>query len=180
MTLTVVGVVIAQSLPPEDVPGWNIIKWGMTVDDARKALGDKAQTSTEEPGAAFVDIEKLVIKDLPVGDLVAECGIYTKRNSDVVTSVSLMFGKVEEPPSTRERSFDTLKRLLIEKYGQPKSEDRKAEPNSFGRGQDVSSTVLWVFPSTSITLLRHESIAYSDGYVTLTYRAADTKAKSVL
>jgi hypothetical protein len=171
---------MAQTVPPEDVPGWNVIKWGMTVDEARKALGDKTQTSSEVPGPAFVDIEKLVIKDLPVGDLIAECGLYTQRNSAVVTSVSLVFGKLEGLPLTRELSFDTLKRLLIEKYGQPKNEDRKSEPDPVVGGQRVSSTVLWISPSTSITLLRLESIGYGTGYVKLTYRAADNKAKSVL
>lgn len=159
---------LAQADKPEDVKGWNKVTWGMSVADAKATLGDQATVSTVVPGPNFTDIERLTISNLPVGeDLVGRCGIQTKRNSDAVTSIQIRFGQVRDDPSTRERAFDILKRLLIEKYGSPKNEDRKAEP------EDIKSTVLWTFPSTSITLLRSESTRYGLGYLTVTYRAAE-------
>jgi hypothetical protein len=169
IALVLAGIMVAQT-EQKDVNGWSTIKWGMTVGEAKTALGDQATTSSAQvPGPNFADIERLVIKNLAVSDLVGQCSIFAKRGSDVVTSVAIRFGEIRDDPSSRERSFDELKRLLIEKYGQPKNEDRKVEPATV-RGQTIISTVLWTFPSTSISLLRSESTAYGHGYVTVTYR----------
>lgn len=125
---------VAQTDKPEDVKGWNKVTWGMSVADVKAALGDQATPSTVVPGPNFTDIERLTINNLQVGDdLVGRCGIQTKRNSDAVTSIEIRFGQVRDDPSTRERGFDILKRLLIEKYGTPKNEDRKIEPSSGGQ-----------------------------------------------
>jgi hypothetical protein len=70
-------------------------------------------------------------------------------------------------------TFDSLKILLIEKYGQPNNEDRKVE------GRDVNSIVVWTFPSTSISLRRSET-PEGIGSVLVNYSAVDKKALDVL
>jgi len=37
---------VAVCQPPKDVDGWNKIKWGMTVKQAKSALGDQARGRT--------------------------------------------------------------------------------------------------------------------------------------
>jgi hypothetical protein len=64
------------------------------------------------------------------------------------------------------RDFDTLKMLLIQKYGTPANQETKKDEI----GAHVT-TVLWAFPSTAILLsLREETVIY------LEYKAADKKA----
>jgi hypothetical protein len=57
---------------------------------------------------------------------------------------------------------------------------RSAWPESPPDGDYMKSSVVWTFPSTSITLLRVHSLRYGFGYVTINYEAIDKKALDVL
>jgi len=155
-----------------DVKGWGKIEWGMTVAEAKAALGDQATDSTQIPGVNFAFIEKLVIKEFLIGDVHCRVSIESKKGSNVIGGVTISTG-VSHDISSRENAFDSFRKLLIEKYGQPKNEDRSAE------GGSIRTNALWTFPSTSITLRRSES-RYSNGYVSIEYRAADKDALKVV
>ncbi len=161
---------------PKDVEGWSKIKWGMTVAESREAIGKQVSDPTDAPGPNFVLINKFIVNDVKIGDIVAKAAVQTARNSDVVSAVTIEAAGLDETPGKRADTFSTLKRLLIEKYGTPKNEDRKQD----GRG-DTDSTLLWIFPSTSITLLWSESSGrYGIGYVTIRYKAVDKKSSDLL
>ncbi len=159
---------------PKDVEGWSNLKWGMTVTEAKRVFGDQASEPTEKPGPNFVLIDRIIVKNIRIGDTTASAAIQTKRNSDVVTAVTIEAAGLHDP--RRADIFTMLKTMLIEKYGTPKNEDRKAD----GRG-NTDSTVVWSFPSTSIMLLWSEaSPRYGFGYVTIRYEAVDKKALDAL
>ena len=158
---------------PNDVDGWGKIKWGITVAEAKAALGEQASGPTEVPGRNDILIERIVIRDFLIEDLHCKVSIQSKRNSEVISAVDILVGDMRDPPFSRESAFDSLKKLLIEKYGSPKNEDRKVE------GRDVKSLVFWTFPSTAISLRRSEG-RYGYGYVAVYYEAVDKKALDVL
>ena len=96
-----------------------------------------------------------------------------------VTVINLMFakegGKVggtiirdlpgSVPATARRGIFDDMKKLLLEKYGTPKSDEKRME-GSFER-----TTILWLFPLTSIELRLSQSVRYAQlGNVAITYR----------
>jgi len=175
VSMCLVAVLIAAQLnaQPKDVDGWQNIKWGMSVAEARAALGSQASEPTEESGPNVVLIKRLLIENITIGDFLCKAALQTKRGSDAISAVTISLPSMRDPPDHRGHVFDSLKRSLIEKYGQPKSEDRRAE------GGDVESIILWTFPSTSITLRRVEG-SRGFGYVNIEYRAVDKKAIDAL
>jgi hypothetical protein len=156
--------------------GWGKIVWGMTVAEARAALGPAATTPTETPGPNLALIDRLMLAGIPIGNLTAEAAIQTAPGSDKVSAVTLSVGDLYDNPANRSAAFTTLQRLLTEKYGPP-----KVEPiHSAGRSGTIRN-VLWTFPATSITLTWHESSGrYGIGYVRIRYEAVDHKASDVL
>ena len=168
---------VAVCQPPKDVDGWNKIKWGMTVKQAKSALGDQAIEDAplpNSPDTLFVD--RLIVKGLQIGNIAAPATVMSKRGSDLVSHLNItcdvsMEGGLE---AIRADTFSHLKALLIEKYGKPKNEDRK--PGILA--SEIDTTVLWIFPATSITLLWSESPTL--GFVTIRYKPIDKKALDVL
>jgi hypothetical protein len=155
----------------KDVQGWSVVKWGMSVSETKALFEDRAVEPTEKPGPNFVLIDRIIVKGVRIGDIrTEEVAVQTARDSDAVTAVTIRAVGINETPSIRSDAFATLKRLLIDKYGTPRNEDRKPS----GRGA-IDSIVLWSFPSTPITLLWSETSGYGLGYVTVQYRAVDKK-----
>ena len=149
--------------PPKDVDGWGKIKWGMTIAEARAAYNVEVQPQTNEYWT-FLRLESIKI-----GDIGMDADAAAKHGSEHIFNVVLtwIFSGHPEGPSGS-HGFDTLKTLLIQKYGLPVSDEKKRE---FG---DPVREVLWTFPSTSI-LLKLGQVA-----VTVNYAATDKKALDVL
>jgi hypothetical protein len=145
----------------------------MTVADAKAVLGDQASESTDRANPSARLTESLVMNNLMVGDVSCRGNIYSKKGSDAVVSVTIRAGQAQDPAFLRGVSYDSLKSLLIEKYGSPKSDDRRVE------GRDTNTIVTWTFPSTLITLRRSED-TYGYGSVLINYAAVDKKALDIL
>lgn len=179
------------SCQPKDVTGWSKIKWGMTLAEAREVFGERA--SRVDPQGP--DSQSFTVKDVMIGDIAATALVVSARNSNRVGLVTIQATKYElivgdelvqsGAVANQIQTFSTLKRLLIEKYGTPKNEDHKPD----GRGY-MNSTVLWVFPTTSIILELHEPSASevqqalrlrmpTSGHVTVQYRAIDKSLDSL-
>ena len=181
LTVPVLFVVLtAFAQPPKDVAGWGKVKWGMTVAEAKAALGDEA---TPEPAPNPHDTypTKLRLRNVQIGLGTGTVNIQTKQDSDLVCVVTLLASPpaVEEAPGERAMLFERLKAMLIEKYGQPKASDRSPIA-SLSRTESVKTTVLWSFPSTSITLKWSDDAKYHVGYVSIEYKAVDKKALETL
>jgi len=162
---------------PADVKGWGKIEWGMTVQQAKTAYGAQAEDSSLEPAPAPYPIDRFTVRGIQIAEFRAIAYVQTKRDSDKVSSVVVEIGSQQDGPRVRSAHFDTAKKLLIEKYGQPKSEDRKLD------GDRVNSQVIWTFPSTSITLQWVEQqgqAAFPLGYARINYEAVDKKSLDAL
>ena len=182
--------------PPKDVDGWNKIKWGMTVAQAKGALGDQASdppdadaapalpskktktNASREEGKPNVNdplSDRILIHDFKIGDMVTTVAIRSENGSDVISGVEIRCGVAFPPgfksPSPSEKDkFALIKQLLMEKYGAPISEEH--HPPS-------ESKAVWIFPSTSITLLWADTSgmlrAGLVGSVTISYKMLNKK-----
>ena len=160
---------------PQDVSGWTRIKWGMTVSEAKEAFPDRlSDTRVATPQEALL-IDRFIVTDIQIGRITAEAAIETEQDSNQIVAVRLRATGAGATGTARTNTFATLKHLLIVKYGRPESEDH----SPYGSG-GTDSRVLWLFPSTSITLRWTEMGNGENGFVTIRYEAIDGKALSAL
>lgn len=149
-----------------DVKGWNAIRWGMTVSQAKTALGSQAKDPTDEQKQGSKWPIRIVVNDIKLDDEIRGTAlIETKPDSNFISAVSIEAAQFEDSAAHREYAFSKLKKLLTAKYGTPKSA--------------TAEEVIWTFPSTSITLSRIES-GVGLGFVTVFYEALDKKAMDAL
>jgi hypothetical protein len=162
---------------PNDVYGWDKVKWGMTLAEVRSVY--TSRTSEESPGR-FAECSDVPVHNcLPdrgphidlldpveIGDIKMDATVQAGYGSTNVASVQLadLAGSLRSGNGIRD--FDILKTLLIQKYGSPADQETKRDEI----GTRVT-TVLWAFPSTAILLsLREDTVVY------LEYKATDRKA----
>ncbi len=133
---------------PKDIAGWDKIRWGMTIAEARAAYS--VDTQPEKNG------DWTLLKLNPTRLAGVEMGVQVgaRAGTEKITAITLWsyFGLVNSAPSSGPQDFDTLKTLLTQEYGQPA--DEKTE-----RGLNFRSikTVLWKFPSTSVQITMEQS-----------------------
>lgn len=160
---------------PKDVDGWTRIRWGMTVAEAREAFqGQVSDPRVATPPDAIL-VDRFVINDIQIGRITAEAAVQTERDSNQVVAVRIRATGASATGVLRTSTFSTLKHLLIAKYGPPQNEDH----NPYGNG-GTDTRVLWLFPSTSITLRWSEMSNGESGFVTIRYEAIDGKALDAL
>jgi hypothetical protein len=160
---------------PKDVDGWTRIRWGMSVSEAREAFqGQASDPKVAAPPDAIL-VDRFVINDIQIGRITAEAAVQTELDSNQVVAVRLRASGASASARLRTSTFFALKHLLIAKYGAPQNEDH----SPYGSG-GTDTRVLWVFPSTSITLRWNEMNNGESGFVTIRYEALDGKALDVL
>jgi hypothetical protein len=93
--------------------------------------------------------------------------IGARHGSDQISRVRLSMN------AATTRDFDTLKTLLIQKYGPPIDGETRTD------GTDGIRTFLWTFPSTSIRLTLTQG-QKGQGRIDLEYMATDRSALDVL
>ncbi len=149
---------------PQDIAGWDKIKWGMTIAEARSAYGIDSQAESTD------DWTLLTLKPVKIGDIKLSVQIGARRPSEKITLVRQWsyFGLPTAPSSAGPQDFDTLRTMLIQKYGQPANEETKR-----GENFRLIKTVLWTFPSTSILMSLEQSASLPNlGNIYLDYTAA--------
>ena len=126
----------------KDVNGWDKIKWGMTLEQAAAAynIGNKPERNEYW---TLLNLPSITVAGI---NLKVHCG--AKHGTDSITLVAMN----DSDPSPEDRA--TIKTLLIQKYGQPNSQDE--------------NSVLWVLSSTSITMEVNRF-----GWINLTYKATE-------
>jgi hypothetical protein len=149
---------------PQDIAGWDKIKWGMTISDARSAYAVDAKSESKD-NWALLELSPVKLAGVEMG---VEVG--AKQGGDKIALVRLWssFGLPSSPPAAGAQDFDTLKTALIQKYGQPADEETKR-----GENFRLMKTVLWTFPSTSILLSLEQSASLPNlGNIYLDYTPA--------
>lgn len=148
---------------PKDIDGWDKIKWGMTIANARAAY------SVETPPERNGDWTLLNLKPVKMDGIEMGVQVGAGNRGNKVTSVRLFsyFGLANSPPKAGPQDFDTLRNSLLEKYGRSTNEELK-----HGENFRLIKTVLWTFPSTSILLSLEQSTSLPNlGNVELEYTA---------
>ena len=158
--LVALAVTVSGQSLAKDADGWDQIKWGMTIQETRA----KYKAETQPQSTEYWTFQRL--ESIKISDIDMNVDAMAKHGSDRVTRVQLTYIKSPNGPS-ESLAFDTLKTLLIQKYG-PFASDEPT--NQFGRGRRI----LWTLPSTSIVL---ESNAVA---LTVNYTATDKKALDAL
>jgi hypothetical protein len=175
--LSALVVALYGQAKPKDVDGWDKVKWGMTLAEVRSAYSSR--TTEEYPGAAAKCFDSPIhyclsdrgpyvrlLDRIEIGPTTMEVTVQAGYGSAKVVSVELvdLAGGLVEGHGIR--NFDTLRTLLIQKYGTPANQETKLDDI----GAHVT-TVLWTLPSTAIRLsLREEKGIF------LEYKATDKKA----
>ncbi len=141
------GVLYAQATP-EDIDGWDKVKWGMTVDQVRAAYDVDARPQTQD-GWTLLQLQPVTLAGVELGVQVG-----ARQASGKVNSVRLWsyFGSPNSRPTASGQDFDTLRTFLIQRYGTPANEDATRGEN--GR---FLKTVTWKFPSTALVLTLEQS-----------------------
>jgi len=155
LLLTMVAGLAFSQAKTQDVTGWAKIKWGMTIEDVRSAYPGATGDGTRE---------RLFLEPVQIGDLSMNVSVSARTGTDRITKIEL------SNMDGGSRKFDGLKVLLIQKYGAPINEATKSD-----EANASVTTLLWTFPSASITLaLRRGRGIY------LEYTATDKEALDLL
>jgi hypothetical protein len=156
------AVALFGQVQPADLDGWDKIKWGMTLSEARTVY--KAVIAPEVTSYGTT----LTLDPVRIGDISMEARLESNHGSDRIIQAQLS-------RNARAQDFETLRTSMIEKYGSPISEKEIRE------GGDRIRTVLWGFPSTSVLLTITEDDYFKSrgpgesrngvGSITLVYHA---------
>ena len=155
---------------PADPAGWTNIPWGSTLADVQ-ALYPSAVPSAD------VWWTHLALPAVSISGVPFHVDVAARAGDPHVALIALWchFGLRDDPTVAGPELFETLKALLISKYGHQKNEERKVE---FG---DPAHLFLWVFPTTSIQLvLRQSDRMHSLGSLHIEYRPLDPASAGVL
>jgi hypothetical protein len=163
--LVALAVALYGQSKPKDVDGWDKIKWGMTIAQARSAYGIEAQPESKD-NWTLLDLKPVRVAGVEMGVQVG-----ARQGSEKISLVRLwsFFGLPSSPPVAGPRDFDTLKTLLIQKYGPPDKEEARR-----GENFRLLKSVLWTFPSTSIVLALEQSFSLPNlGSIFLEYGSVE-------
>src|SRR5579859_6885885 len=150
---------------PKDVQGWDKIQWGMTLAQARSAYSVDTQPESID-GWTLLKLNPVKMSGVEMG---VQAG--AKAGSEKITMVRLWsyFGLATSAPTAGAQDFDTLRTVLIQKYGNPAGEETR-----HGENFRIIRSVRWAFPSTSIAMTLEQSSSIPNiGNITLDFTATN-------
>lgn len=132
---------MVASAQPKDIPGFMKTKWGMTDEEILNAMKDEA-VKLKSKKLFRTSYSNIGLKEVTI-DSNKFIG-YFLMNEDTKTlsqvNLNIVYQHLEDPFET----YESLKRYLINEYGQPTKE------RSEMRGASHNKALLWIFPSTVI------------------------------
>lgn len=152
---------------PQDIAGWDKIQWGTTIAEVRSAYGIDAQPESKGNWTL------LQLKPVKIGAVEMGVQVGAKQDSGKIASVTLwsFFGLPNSAPLAGPQDFDTLRTALVQRYGDPASEE-----STRGENFRLRKAVRWAFPSTSILLTLEQSASLPNlGNIYLQYTATEKK-----
>ena len=122
IALAALAVALYGQATPKDVDGWDKVKWGMTIAEARSAYGIAAEPVSQD-NWTLLDLN-------PVKVAGVQMGVQLGAKQGEAGKVSLVrlwsfFGLPSSPPLAGAQDFDTLKSALVQKYGHPATEEEQ-------------------------------------------------------
>jgi hypothetical protein len=146
-----------------DVAGWDKVRWGMTIAEARSTYGIDSKPESKD------DWTLLQLNPVKIGGVQMGAEVGARQGAGRITLVRLwsFFGLASSAPLAGPQDFDTLKTALSKQYGPPANEEVKR-----GENFRLIKTVLWTFPSTSILMTLEQSSSLPNlGNIYLDYTA---------
>jgi hypothetical protein len=168
--MVALAVALYGQAKPDDVAGWDKIRWGMTIAEARAIYDIKIQPENKD-NWTLLYLNPVKMSGVELGVQIGARQIGAREGSEKIALVRLwsFFGLPSSVPSAGSQDFDTLKTTLIQKYGQPANEETKR-----GENFRLIKTVRWTFPSTSILMTLEQSASLPNlGNIYLDYTATD-------
>jgi len=157
-----------QDPAPQDIDGWDKIRWGMTIAEARAAYDIHTQPENKD-NWTLLYLNPVKMSGVELGVQIGARQVGAREGSEKIALVRLwsFFGLPSSAPSAGPQDFDTLKTALIQKCGHPAHEEMKR-----GENFRLIKTVLWKFPSTSILMTLEQSASLPNlGNIYLDYTA---------
>ena len=159
-----------------DVHGWGKVTWGMTVAQAKAALGPEAKAAEGENTFTDGYIARLVLKKLKVGDIDMDVSIAAKSGSERIALISLELADKPQDTGSRGAAYHGLLNALTRKYGRPTKTDKEIRDDT-----DVeTNSAQWVLPSTNIDLVWIENRDLGFGVLHLMYSPVSRKMQDAL
>lgn len=126
---------------PDDVPGWDAARWGMTRAQLEEAFGDRVNVLSGRwlYGGAYAELS---VTEVLVGDLTFAAYLQMDRENDRLRQVLLERRRVGATPAIFERLIDGLE----ETYGEPSQICAQDQTG----GQPLDYQLIWRFPTTTI------------------------------
>jgi len=159
--LALAGLALGLSAQPQDVHGWDKVRWGMSMEQVRAAYAIDARPETKD------DWTLLELKPVKISGVELGVQVGARPGSGKVSSVRLWsyFGLSNSRPGAGAQDFDTLRTALIRQYGAPANEETR-----HGENFRIIKTVSWTFPSTSILMTLEASTSIPNlGNIDLLY-----------
>ena len=148
LAFAVLAVIGFGQTPPKDVYGWGKVRWGMTLAQAKAALGPQAEDSTEESATKAKYPERLVIDRVDIGDVRMKASIGVDPSSNRIRQVLLnLWDGISRDPRGRDvrgDSYYTILTALKQKYGKPIGYEKDVQGDYI-----VTNRASWIFPSTA-------------------------------
>ena len=154
-----------------DLTGFDVVRWGITIQEAKDALGDGVTmiTPRESTGALVERLSKSVALD---GSVVMHAGFCSRPQSDRIDAVRLVPPLFDhDSEADRLAAYLELKTICIAHYGRPVVEDAQLKNT-----ERVHQRMSWRYPSTSIELTHIED-KHGIGIVILLYQSTGGSVK---
>lgn len=141
LTLCFVASAAQSGAVPDDVPGWDAARWGMTRSQLEEVFGDRANVLSGRwlYGGAYAELS---VTDILVGDLSFAAYLQMDGESDRLRQVLLERRRVGATPAAFEQLLDSLEEI----YGEPSQVCAQDQTG----GQPLDYQMIWRFPTTTI------------------------------
>lgn len=129
---------------PQDVYGWEKLKWGMTGDEIKAAFGKDIKVHKPREDASEGVYSDLELTGLTIGGEPFRASLWMNSSTKKLTKI-VFVPKGESEGYERAETFIKVEEELVSRYGDPDVEETSNDPGT-------SAERRWMFPSTVIEL----------------------------
>ena len=129
---------------PNDVQGWEKLKWGMSSGEVQGVLGKdvkKREIRHDEKDGVYTELEMLNIK---IGGSKFRASLWMDQDTKELSRI-VFVPEVKTADYHWAKTFISLENSLVDRYGIPDVENTTNDPGT-------SAERIWNFPSTEIEM----------------------------
>ena len=129
---------------PQDVYGWEKLKWGMTGDEIKAAFGNDIKVHKPREDASEGVYSELELTGLTIGGEPFRASLWMDSSTKKLRKM-VFVPKGDSEGYAWAETFIKVEEDLVSKFGDPDTEETSNDPGT-------SAERKWVFPSTVIEL----------------------------